>query len=116
MKWGDQWNNRAMDYLLELGPNSHFEHLIRKLSKGMCLILGAGGEVSWIYKSSENIEEIVGINISREELQKIDKKIACLIVCDAQNLPFKDSCFNVIICKSTLHHLTDVNKGILECN
>ncbi|MBS7646792.1 class I SAM-dependent methyltransferase [Candidatus Bathyarchaeota archaeon] len=68
----------------------------------------------WVYKSSKNIKEIVGINISRKELQKIDKRIACIVLGDAQRLPFKGSSFNVIVCKSTLHHLADPSKGILE--
>ena len=114
MRWGEQWHDQVMSYLLELGPNLHFERLVTKLSTGMCLILGAGSEVIWVHNSGKNINEIVGINISLEELQKIERKIAYLIVGDAQRLPFRDSCFNFIVCKSTLHHLADVNKSLSE--
>lgn len=109
--WGGQWDNQSMAYLLDSGPTPLFRNAISKINHNRCVVLGAGSEVSLV---SEYCNNIVALNISREQLQSLKKFSVDLILADAQRLPLKESCTDLIVCKSTLHHLTDLNESIQE--
>jgi ubiquinone/menaquinone biosynthesis C-methylase UbiE len=100
-----------MNYLLDSGPNPMFRFALSKVSNRKCLVLGIGGEIGLISKFSN---DIVGINISREELRKIKRFNACLVLADAQSLPIKQSSVDFIVCKSTLHHLRNLDHSVHE--
>jgi len=65
-----------------------------------------------------------GLDISAELLKEADKvlnkykthkkKNVKLVVGEGENLPFKDNSFDAVFISSTLHHLSDPEKGILE--
>lgn len=110
-KWGSQWNEQAMNYLLNLGPASSFSQTLQQKCKGNSLVLGAGSEVSLV-EGCPGI--VVGINTSKDELQQIPASHCNLILADAQRLPFGDSLFDTIVSKSTLHHL-DLESSMMEC-
>ena len=93
------------------GPNRIFRNTLSNNKSHKCLVLGIGNEVGII---SEYCDNVIGINISPEYLQKIRGFNADLILADAQMLPIKDSCVDLIVCKSSLHHLTDLNHSVLE--
>jgi SAM-dependent methyltransferase len=100
-----------MNYLLDSGPNVLFRNALSKGGRHECLILGAGSEMGLV---SEFCSNIVGINVSRETLQRIKRFDADLILADAQRLPLKDACVDLVVCKSTLHHLSDLSHSVLE--
>jgi SAM-dependent methyltransferase len=110
-KWGEQWDTQSMNCLLDSGPNPLFRNALSAVTHQKCLVIGAGGEVSLVGGFCNNI---VAINIARDSLQKIRKFNADLIIADAQRLPLKDSCVDMVVCKSTLHHLSDLNYSIRE--
>lgn len=111
-KWGSQWDASTMEYLLESGPNAVLVNALSKSGGKKCLVMGAGGETNLVREFSR---DIVGVNISRKELNSIkDINNVDLILCDAQNLPLKDMSVGLIICKSTLHHLSKLNHSLSE--
>lgn len=57
---------------------------------------------------------IIGLDISKGMLNKAKKRMNILVRGDSQRLPFKDESFNVIVCRSLLHHLPDTKEGISE--
>ncbi len=59
-------------------------------------------------------EGIIGFDMSGGMLSKAKNKIYILVRGDSQQLPFKDEIFDVILCKSLLHHLSDPLEGIYE--
>ncbi|MGD6934229.1 MAG: class I SAM-dependent methyltransferase [Candidatus Bathyarchaeia archaeon] len=110
-KWGDQWNNHAMGYLLNFGPNPTFKEALSKAKSQKCLVLGAGHETELVKKYCQ---DIIGVNVSREQLQSIKRYGVDVIVCDAQRLPIISCAVDLVVCKSTLHHLNDLNYSVLE--
>lgn len=112
-EWGSQWNIQMMNYLMESGPNSVFKSNLPEISQRSCLVLGAGPETNLIKESGN---DVVGVSISVEELHEIRRSDAHLIRCDAQSLPLKGSIFNMIICRSTLHHLNNTQVALKEMN
>jgi SAM-dependent methyltransferase len=102
-----------MNYIMESGPNTVFKNILPTISKCSCLVLGAGPETNAICEFGD---EVVGVNISFDELRRLKGSGACLILCDAQKLPLKASYFDVIICRSTLHHLSNLNAALAEMN
>lgn len=89
--WGAQWNKQAMDYLFKLGSGVSFERMLARNCTGKCLILGVGSETNLVNRFSN---DVVGINISREELLQIGGSKADLILGDAHWLPFKEASFD----------------------
>ena len=109
-KWGEQWDEKLMDYLLEIGPLKFFQKMLAKKAEEPCLVLGA----SWHDQSivSPFFKRIIGVNISLEELRK-SKNMSIeyeWMVCDGENLPFKNSVFKNVISKSFLHHVDPVKE------
>lgn len=111
-KWGAQWNNQSMKYLLDSGPIVSFRSFLSDAKKNRCLVLGSGNEVEIV---SEFCNDVVGVNVSLEALKRINRFNVNLILADAQRLPIKDSCMDRVVCKSTLHHL-DLSQSLLEIN
>jgi SAM-dependent methyltransferase len=98
---------------MESGPKIHFKNMLSTLSNCSCLVIGDSGETNQVCKFSDNV---VGVNISFDELRKSKGSGAHLIICDGQKLPLKASYFDVIICRSTLHHLSNLNEALAEMN
>jgi SAM-dependent methyltransferase len=109
-KWGSQWNEKSMDALFNSGPTPSLTQAIHNSKNKRCLVLGAGGETRLILQNNE----IIGINISRQELDPIKCLNTYLIICDGQYLPLKESCVSYVFCKSTLHHLPNLDQALNE--
>ena len=111
-KWGEQWNNDVLQYLTEKGPLQLFSKMLEKNSSEPCLILGFSFEEEIL---GQFYKKIIGVNISQHEFQdpKTDSRSHDLIVCDAENLPFKNASIKNVISRAFLHHI-DPHKGLLE--
>jgi ubiquinone/menaquinone biosynthesis C-methylase UbiE len=59
-------------------------------------------------------ERTVGFDISSRMLDKAKGKMELLVRGDSQKLPFRDESFDVIVCRSLVHHLPDPQAGIDE--
>lgn len=105
-----------MNYLLKIGSGGAVENIFSKYLCGRkCLIvgIGAGGDALGL----KNIcQYIVGIDLSYPQLLKArNLKVSnCdLLLCDAEQLPFRNDGFTPIVCRATLHHL-NVNLALAE--
>jgi ubiquinone/menaquinone biosynthesis C-methylase UbiE len=86
-------------------------HLIR--NKGLVLDNGCGvGYLSHFFPPGS----IIGIDISMGMLGQARSKITDLVRGNSQYLPFGNMTFDVIVCRSLLHHLPEPEKGIAEMN
>ncbi len=56
----------------------------------------------------------VGVDISFENIRLLSQRGGLGIVADMENLPFKDSTFDLVYGLGILHHLSDIGKGVLE--
>jgi len=58
--------------------------------------------------------QVVGLDISREMLKYASKYSDKLILGNSQKLPLKDDCFDVVFCRSLLHHLPQPQLAVKE--
>jgi len=72
--------------------------------------VGAGGELGMVSEYCSSI----GVNLSPDHLKEAKRFQADLILCDARRLPLRQSCVDLIVCKSTLHHLGDLSLPLSE--
>jgi len=86
-------------------------HLIN--NKGLVLDNGCG--VGYL-ASMFPVGSIIGFDISMGMLGQARSRIDDLVRGNSQELPFPDETFDVIVCRSLLHHLPKPEKGITEMN
>ena len=82
-----------------------------------CLVLGCGSGKD--IKDFEGLaNKIVGVDISTHQILKASIKFKKhdFIVCDAENITFRDGSYDVVFCKSILHHLPNITEAIVEIN
>ena len=58
--------------------------------------------------------QVVGLDISSEMLRRASKYSNQLILGNSQQLPFKDGSFDVVFCRSLLHHLPQPELAVKE--
>lgn len=92
--------------------NFLFEKMLALIEK-KGLILDNGCGVGNIVKFL-NTENVIGFDISKGMLKHAKNRMNIVVNGDSQRLPFKDGIFDVIICRSLLHHLPEPRKGIFE--
>jgi ubiquinone/menaquinone biosynthesis C-methylase UbiE/uncharacterized protein YbaR (Trm112 family) len=59
-------------------------------------------------------KQVVGLDISREMLRQAARHSDDLILGNSQNLPLKAASFDVVFCRSLLHHLPQPNLAVQE--
>lgn len=79
--------------------------------KGLILDNGCGIGYLAEFLPTDNM---VGFDISLGMLGKAKSRMNRLVRGDSQRLPFKDETFDVIFCRSLLHHLPDPCEGVYE--
>jgi len=111
-EWGEQWDLDLMEYLDAKGPTSFFNNMLTQKAEDPCIVLGLASEEEML---GEFFKNVVGVNIAKDELMRIKKGSIDynLIVCDAESLPFRNSCFKNVVSKAFLHHV-DTLKEIKE--
>jgi ubiquinone/menaquinone biosynthesis C-methylase UbiE len=69
-----------------------------------------------IYASKISEKAYVGIDVNKHAIKTAHKKFPKhnFMVCDAQNLPFKDRIFNYAICSDVLEHMKNDKKVLSE--
>ncbi len=60
--------------------------------------------------------EVIGLDMSPEMIKLAKKRYSKVLLGDAQNMPFGNSSFQIVINRGVLHHLEDPEKGISEIN
>lgn len=61
-----------------------------------------------------NDAQVIGLDISSEMLKYAKKHADHLLLGNSEQLPFKDSTFDVVFCRSLLHHLPNPQKAVDE--
>ena len=93
---------------------------IRRLFTHNALVLdigsGLGYNLNTLHKHFSNI---VAADISLRALKHSKEEHARLkinyVVCDIQNMPFKDNSVDIVVCTETLEHVPDMQRAINEC-
>lgn len=109
-----EWNRILQEegYSLEKPDESvvgFFTFLKRKSRKGRVLDLGCGGGRHLIYMANRGFEAYgidiseTGLNLSKERLRRRGLE-GYVLKCDMSQLPYVDSCFDVVICLYTIYH------------
>jgi len=108
-KWGEQWDDEVLEYMTKKGPLTLFEKMLKERADEPCIILGFSYEQKLV---DSYYQKIIGVNITKDEFQyKKESNVDYeLIVCDAENLPFRDSSFRNVISRAFLHHVDPVKE------
>ena len=95
-----------------LYQNLWYDDMISLITpKGLILDNGCGIGYLAEFLPTDNM---VGFDISTGMLDKAKSRMNKLVRGDSQQLPFKDETFDVIFCRSLLHHLPDPCEGVYE--
>ena len=76
---------------------------------------GLGYNLNTLHKHFSNI---VAADISLRALKHSKEHVRLKInyvVCDIQNMPFKDNSVDIVVCTETLEHVPDMQRAINEC-
>lgn len=89
---------------------------IMSIKKGVFLDCGCGtGDLTEKIAEARKNDLIVGLDVSREMIGNKKRKANTFwVVGNANNLPFKNASFDVVICKETLHHLSSPQEALFE--
>jgi len=80
---------------------------------------GTGAVLAAIANRNQKINTLAGIDISPEMVNIASKRLgvrADLRTGDAENLPWKDSSFDVVLCLDSFHHYPNPRKALFEMN
>ena len=94
-KWTDEFINNISDN--KISNNNKF-----------ILDIGCGNGRNLNYSNFN----IIGIDISIEQLKQNNSNFNTLIRCNMCDLPFKNNSFDYIICIASFHHLDSINERI----
>jgi len=98
----------------EYGVRRRLEALqsLTSLKGKMVLDVGCGFGVYSLAMERHGAEMSVGVDVNREYLEKSTLDLS--IVADAHALPFKDSCFDIVLMVEVLEHLPHEMKALEE--
>jgi len=100
----------------------NFANLLKNKNKKLRILdLGCGAGRHLIYMAKQTFEahgtdiSETGLRMTKERLEK-QKLEAFLVKCDMKMLPYKDSCFDAVICLHAIYHqkLTGIQETIPE--
>lgn len=97
--------------------------MLPKMVKPQILDIGCGSGIPTIELARLNDGEVIGIDIDREELKKLNLRIekggssnrVKAIYCSIYKIDFPDEYFNILWDEGALH-LLDLKKSLRECN
>lgn len=76
-------------------------------------ILDNGCGIGLLFESMPQ-SDIVGLDLSMEMLRRSSKFSNNLVLASSEQLPFKDNSFDMVFCRSLLHHLPNAATAIKE--
>ncbi|ORX78881.1 methylase [Anaeromyces robustus] len=78
---------------------------------------GTGNTIAMLLKDLPNVK-YTGIDLAEKMIEVAKKKVVnenvTFVVGDAENLPFEDNSFDVILCKESIHHYPNPEKFFQE--
>jgi ubiquinone/menaquinone biosynthesis C-methylase UbiE len=105
----DLWDDDHMEALRSFGHAEDFyDEISNQTESGVLLDLGCGtgGDIERAFGDNTDAT-LIGTEISAERLRTAADRIqyAEFARADAENLPFDDNTFDVVLCHAVLHHL-----------
>jgi ubiquinone/menaquinone biosynthesis C-methylase UbiE len=97
VKYQNWWSKKMIDLV---GPN------------GKILDVGCG--TGYFAEKFLSKYDVMGVDISEEMIRYAQTRMKKAVQGDAQNMPFPDNTFDVVIARSLLHHLPDPKQGAKE--
>ncbi|MBC2732970.1 MAG: class I SAM-dependent methyltransferase [Desulfobacteraceae bacterium] len=83
--------------------------------KGLWLDLGCGtGWIQEVLLLKNQQRSLIGVDISDGMLRFAQRKKMPVVLGDAEKLPFKDGCFDGVMAKGVMHHLSDMASAAAE--
>jgi len=110
------WNEHKINRVMRL-----FINFVKDSSNLRVLELGCGTGTFTLPLAKEHFS-ITGIDLVKELLKMarkffLEEKFSIpLIACDAENLPFKESSFDIVFCSYFLHHFPSIEEVLKEIN
>jgi SAM-dependent methyltransferase len=115
--YGSLWDSGSLDRLYELSAIPAWNKLLEGYAvEGDTLDIGCGGGAHVEKLQHLNPDrQVIGIEISREQLEKSSGSIRPhLIQGDGEQLPFKSDRFESVITRAALHHLPNWDDDFLQ--
>ena len=82
---------------------------------GLWLDLGCGtGWIKEVLLLKKQQRRLIGVDISDGMLRFAQRKKMPVVLGDAEKLPFKDACFDGVLAKGVMHHLSDMASAAAE--
>ncbi len=118
------WNKKISYWIEKKLPQYQFRifgafnhevvSVIDSLTQGAIIVDIGGGRRSPFAKHINTDIEVIGVDISDEEL-KLNKDLSRFVVCDVtKHLPFEDNSVDLIMSRSVVEHLDGVDKFLEE--
>jgi len=108
--WNRYWHGTRLCQILKIVKNIRFKNF-----------LDAGCAEGYYVKLLTNCSDFpsfygVGLDIAKDYILKAKKKAphSLLLLGDAQRLPFKDSCFDLVLCSEVLEHIWNPEMSFKE--
>ena len=98
--WGLWWHRARMSGVMKLLLSTSGSFLEVGCAEGLY--------VRFCFDTHGDNQSVVGLDIARNFIKKARKRCpsAMWVVGDAQNLPFKEHSFDIVLCSEVLEHLT----------
>ncbi len=119
------YTSRAKDYVASVNHSTgddldQIESVLRGCSSARVLDLGCGGgHVS--YRAAPHVAEVVACDVTASMLEVVagtaaERGLSNIAVRQgaAEHLPFRDAAFDVVLCRFSAHHWSDVEAGLRE--
>ena len=87
-----------------------------KMPRGKLLDLGCGNG-NMLVRLRNTRFELYGADLSSEMIKEAQCRLgldASLMVADAENLPYEDSLFDILLCNASFHHYPNPRKALRE--
>lgn len=111
---GSWWHRKRLNYVISFLTKAFKENHVTTFADLGC----AEGYYLHHVTSAWNNVFCVGADIARNYIKKakikVKKSTADFIVCALENLPFRENCFDVVLCSEVLEHVPDHHKALAE--
>lgn len=106
-EYGALWNRDDLEFLLDIGASNRFWSLLEATTGTTVLDIGYGsGRLVQDIRSRMPDRTAFGIDISERQIKDgYENGTESLLLGDAEQLPFRDATFDIVVVHSALHHM-----------
>jgi ubiquinone/menaquinone biosynthesis C-methylase UbiE len=113
-KYGLWWHRKRLEYIM-----SFLKEAFKNCHTTTFADIGCaeGFYLRYITSAWDNVF-CVGVDIARNYIKKAKSKVekpkSDFVVCALENLPFREDCFEVVLCSEVLEHVPNYRKALSE--